>query len=66
MGEHAGELISQVTFAMTSRRGLKHFAKSICPYPTQMEALRKIGDAYNRTRLSPLVLTLLRGLLAIS
>jgi hypothetical protein len=25
------------------------------PYPTQAEAIRKAGDAYNRTRLTPTV-----------
>jgi hypothetical protein len=28
-------------------------ADAIHPYPTQAEALRKIGDAYNRARLTP-------------
>ena len=27
----------------------------IHPYPTQAEAIRKLGDAYNRTRLTPFV-----------
>jgi pyruvate/2-oxoglutarate dehydrogenase complex dihydrolipoamide dehydrogenase (E3) component len=52
---HAGDLISQFTMAMTHRLGLKKVAGTIFPYPTQAEAVRKTGDAYNRTRLTPFV-----------
>jgi hypothetical protein len=40
---------------MTHRLGLKKVAGTIFPYPTQAEAVRKTGDAYNRTRLTPFV-----------
>ncbi len=49
----AGELISQVAVAMTHGLGLKKLANTIYPYPTQAEAIRKLGDQYNRTRLTP-------------
>jgi pyruvate/2-oxoglutarate dehydrogenase complex dihydrolipoamide dehydrogenase (E3) component len=52
---HAGELLSEVTLAMVGGLGLKTLARTIHPYPTQAEALRKVGDAYNRARLTPLV-----------
>jgi pyruvate/2-oxoglutarate dehydrogenase complex dihydrolipoamide dehydrogenase (E3) component len=52
---HAGELISEVTLAMVGGLGLKTIAKTIHPYPTQAEAIKKLGDAYNRTRLTPRV-----------
>ncbi len=52
---HAGDMISQFTMAMTHRLGLKKIAGTIFPYPTQAEAVRKTGDAYNRTRLTPFV-----------
>ena len=52
---HAGDMISQFTMAMTNRLGLKKIAGTIFPYPTQAEAVRKTGDAYNRTRLTPFV-----------
>ncbi len=52
---HAGEMIGAVSLAMTAKLGLKKLAATIFPYPTQGEALRKIGDAYNRTRLTPWV-----------
>jgi pyruvate/2-oxoglutarate dehydrogenase complex dihydrolipoamide dehydrogenase (E3) component len=52
---HAGEMIGEVSLAMTHGLGLKRLASTIHPYPTQAEALRKLGDAYNRTRLTPRV-----------
>ena len=56
---HAGDLLSEVTLAMVGRLGLKTLARTIHPYPTQAEALKKVGDAYNRTRLTPFVKSLL-------
>jgi hypothetical protein len=35
--------------------GLGRIANVIHPYPTVAEAIRKAGDAYNRTRLTPRV-----------
>ncbi len=35
--------------------GLKAIAKTIHPYPTQAEAIRKTADAYSFTRLIPFV-----------
>jgi len=52
---HAGDLISEISVAMKSGMGLKKLASVIHPYPTQADAIRKIGDQYNRTRLSPFV-----------
>src|SRR5262245_2288355 len=53
VARHAGEMIGELTLAIT--KGLKTGALSatIHPYPTQAEALRKIGDNYNRARLTP-------------
>ena len=52
---HAGEMISELTLAIVHKVGLRKIANTIHPYPTQAEAIRKLGDAYNRTRLTPLV-----------
>jgi pyruvate/2-oxoglutarate dehydrogenase complex dihydrolipoamide dehydrogenase (E3) component len=60
VARHAGEMISEVTLAMASGLGLRTLADTIHPYPTQAEALKKIGDAANRTRLTPLVKWLMR------
>ena len=54
----AGDLISEITLAMTNGVGLSKIANTIHPYPTQAEAIRKLGDQYNRTRLTPFVKSL--------
>jgi pyruvate/2-oxoglutarate dehydrogenase complex dihydrolipoamide dehydrogenase (E3) component len=51
----AGDLISELTLAMVGKIGLKTLAATIHPYPTQAEAIKKVGDAFNRTRLTPFV-----------
>ncbi|MFQ5914955.1 MAG: mercuric reductase [Nitrospinota bacterium] len=66
VARHAGEMISEITLAMTAGIGLRKISRTIHPYPTQAEVLRKAGDAYNRTRLTPAVKTLLRKWLAWS
>ncbi|TWU14413.1 Mercuric reductase [Symmachiella macrocystis] len=55
VASHAGDMISQITTAMTGNVGLGKIAKTIHPYPTQAEAIKRTADAYNRTRLTPLV-----------
>lgn len=49
----AGDMIGTVVTAMTRKIGLGALANVIHPYPTQGEAVRKVGDLYNRTRLTP-------------
>ncbi len=53
VAEHAGDLISELTVAMVGGLGLGKIASTIHPYPTQAEAIRKLGDQFNRTRLTP-------------
>jgi len=55
VASHAGEMISEISLAITAGVGLKQLSSVIHPYPTQAEAIRQTGDAYNRTRLTPLV-----------
>jgi len=55
VSRHAGESISELTLAMTAGIGLKSLAGVIHPYPTQAEIIKKAGDAFNRTRLTPRV-----------
>src|SRR5262249_26532503 len=57
---HAGEMISEVTTAIAGGVGLGKLAEVIHPYPTQAEAIRKIANQYNRTRLSPFAARLMR------
>jgi pyruvate/2-oxoglutarate dehydrogenase complex dihydrolipoamide dehydrogenase (E3) component len=55
VARHAGEMIGLYTTLMTHRLGLGTLTRVIQPYPTQAEAVRKTGDAYQRTRLTPFV-----------
>src|SRR5205807_6566619 len=57
---HAGEMISELTLAMVGGLGLGTLAGTIHPYPTQAEAIKKVADAYNRTRLTPWLKGVLR------
>jgi len=60
----AGNMISEITTAMSNKVGLGRMAAIIHPYPTQAEAIRQAGDMFNRTRLTPTVKLLFRKLLA--
>jgi pyruvate/2-oxoglutarate dehydrogenase complex dihydrolipoamide dehydrogenase (E3) component len=51
--EHAGDLLPEFVLAMKHRIGLGALASVIHAYPTQSELVRKLGDRYNRTRLTP-------------
>lgn len=64
VASHAGDMISEVSVAMTNGVGLAGIGATIHPYPTQAEALRRLGDAYNRTRLTPTARGLLAGWLS--
>jgi pyruvate/2-oxoglutarate dehydrogenase complex dihydrolipoamide dehydrogenase (E3) component len=64
VAKHAGDMISELTLAIVSRKGLGTIAKTIHPYPTQAEAIKKIADAYSRTRLTPFVKSLFMKWLA--
>lgn len=64
VASHAGEMISEVTTAMTAKMRLGALARVIHPYPTQAEAIRAAGDLYNRTRLTPFVKNLFTKFLA--
>jgi pyruvate/2-oxoglutarate dehydrogenase complex dihydrolipoamide dehydrogenase (E3) component len=51
----AGELIGYVASMMRRRASLAELSSEIFPYPTLAEGLRKAGDQYRRTRLTPRV-----------
>jgi pyruvate/2-oxoglutarate dehydrogenase complex dihydrolipoamide dehydrogenase (E3) component len=64
VARHAGEMISELSLAITNGLGLSAIGKTIHPYPTQAEAVKKLADAYNRTRLTAPVKRLLNAWLA--
>ena len=55
VARHAGEMINEISLAMVCGIGLTDIARVIHAYPTQAEAIKKAADAYNRTRLTPVI-----------
>ena len=55
VARHAGEMIGELTLAITAKQSIGVLSSTIHSYPTQVEALRKIGDAYMKTKLTPTV-----------
>jgi pyruvate/2-oxoglutarate dehydrogenase complex dihydrolipoamide dehydrogenase (E3) component/uncharacterized membrane protein YdjX (TVP38/TMEM64 family) len=55
VARHAGEMLSELTLAMAAKQKMDVLSSTIHSYPTQAEVLRKIGDAYMRTKLTPTV-----------
>jgi len=66
VARHAGEMINEISLAMVAGIGLKTVSQVIHSYPTQAEAIRKAGDAYSRTRLTPFLAKVSRRWLAWS
>jgi pyruvate/2-oxoglutarate dehydrogenase complex dihydrolipoamide dehydrogenase (E3) component len=64
VARHAGEMLPELTLALVEGIGLGRLARVIHTYPTQADAIRKLGDAYQRTRLTPRVRALLGAWLA--
>ena len=55
VARHAGEMLGELTLAMVAKQGVGILSSTIHSYPTQAEVLRKIGDAYMRSKLTPTV-----------
>lgn len=53
VSEHAGESIAEIVLAMNQRVPLSAFSSAIHPYPTQSEAIKRLGDVSMRARLKP-------------
>ena len=53
VAEHAGDLLHEFVLAIRHGIGLGQIASTIHAYPTFAELARKVGDRYNRTRLTP-------------
>ncbi len=64
VARHAGEMIGEFTVAINGKLGLKTLAYTIHPYPTQADAIKKVGTAFLKTQLTPLVKKLFRWWLA--
>jgi len=64
VGSHAGEMIGEITLLMAQKLSLGALAGTIHCYPTQVEVLKRIADAYSRTRLTPTVAAMMKRWLA--
>ncbi len=53
VGSHAGNMIGEISLLMTAGLKLSNLASTIHCYPTQVEVLKRLGDQYNKTRLTP-------------
>jgi pyruvate/2-oxoglutarate dehydrogenase complex dihydrolipoamide dehydrogenase (E3) component len=59
---HAGDLLHEFVLAMKQHIGLSRLAATIHAYPTFAELGRKVGDHYNRKRLTPFAKKIFRWL----
>jgi pyruvate/2-oxoglutarate dehydrogenase complex dihydrolipoamide dehydrogenase (E3) component len=64
VARHAGEMIGEISLAIARRVGLNAFSHVIHCYPTQAEVWKRLGDQYQRTRLTPRLTRLARAWLA--
>ena len=53
VASHAGEMICEISLAMSSGIGLGALAHVNHPYPTQAQAIKMAADTYNSTRMTP-------------
>jgi pyruvate/2-oxoglutarate dehydrogenase complex dihydrolipoamide dehydrogenase (E3) component len=50
VASHAGEMINEITLAMSAGLGLPALAKTIRPYPTESSAIRMAADAFVKSK----------------
>ena len=55
VAEHAGDMIGELSLAITAGVGLGKLSGTIPPYPTQAEVFKKAADGWRRTKLTPTV-----------
>jgi pyruvate/2-oxoglutarate dehydrogenase complex dihydrolipoamide dehydrogenase (E3) component len=55
VASHAGEMIGELTLAMTAGLGLSAIGNTIHPYPTQAEGIKRAAGFYTRSRFTPAV-----------
>ena len=64
VARHAGEMIGEPTLAIAKGLTAADLSATVHPYPTQAEVWRKLGDAWQRTRLTPRAKRVLSTLIA--
>ncbi len=55
VASNAGDMLNELTLAMTAKLGMGSLAKTIHPYPTQAEIIKRLADQFQRRRLTPAV-----------
>jgi pyruvate/2-oxoglutarate dehydrogenase complex dihydrolipoamide dehydrogenase (E3) component len=60
VGRDAGEQLAPIAVLMSTGKGLRALGSLVLPYPTRSEYLRRLADAWNRTRLTPRAASTLR------
>mmetsp|Transcript_6884 Transcript_6884/g.11138 ORF Transcript_6884/g.11138 Transcript_6884/m.11138 type:complete len:623 (+) Transcript_6884:201-2069(+) len=63
VSDTAGDMIGEISVAMQNKVGLAGIGATIHSYPTRADAIRRTGDFFNKTRLTPRNKALLRTLL---
>jgi pyruvate/2-oxoglutarate dehydrogenase complex dihydrolipoamide dehydrogenase (E3) component len=63
VARHAGEMSGELSLLMTKKLPIGSLAGTIHCYPTQVEILKRLGDQFNRTRLTPRVAGWLKWIL---
>ncbi len=54
VARHAGDLINEISLAMSARLDLHALARANQPFPTQSQAIKMAADAYVQSRSNPL------------
>ena len=62
VAEHGGDLVHEMALAMRARVGLGALSGLIHAYPSYAEMARRVGDQYQRSRLTPTVRRLFSAL----
>ena len=65
VSSHAGELISELSLAITHKLGLRKMGGIIRPYPTRSEVLSRACGQWQRGRLSPAIRKIIEAFLGI-
>lgn len=66
IGPNAGDDIAPLVVMMTNNLGLGSISSTIFSYPTRSEYLKKLSDAFRKTRLTPFVAGLFRRWLRLT
>ena len=55
VADHAGDMLGELSLAVTHKIGLGKIAATIHAYPTQAEVIKKAADSWRRSKLTPTV-----------